>query len=593
MPSIVDPVLNITLNNCVQLISDMERKSSIQNILSYIPITQWLPQYQLEFIRWDLLAGITLASFVLPESMAYAALAGLPTYYGIYSCIVGGFLFACFTSSKQLAVGPTSSISLMIASTISVLAMGNLNRWIELVALTALIVAGICFIAFIFKLSSLVNFVSESILLGFKAGAALSIISTQLPKLFSVEGGGKNFIERMYLLFQHLHQFNLAVLIFGAIALLLLLMGDKIFPSKPVSLLVVIASIIVLTFTKLTTYGFEVTGKIPSGLPSFSVPTFGFNDLESVFELAGACFLMGYTETISAARTLALKYNDLENPRQELLSMGFANLGTAFSSGYVVSGGLSQSIVNDASGAKTPVSLIVSSTVLTLILLFFTGLLKNLPEVILAVIVVHAVSRLINIKELKRTYLLSKTEFWVAIFALFSVLIFGILKGVMLSVLLSLALLIRRISYPHVAVLGRIGASNHFSDIEFHADNILVDNVLILRVEASILYFNAEDIQQKIHEKIDAHAGKIDLIILDLSSASNVDIAGSKMLLQLSDHLKLKGIRLRIVEALFDARNLLRKLGLETVIGHISRRVSINDAIADFFEVKSTDSSCE
>ncbi len=569
--------------NWLQLIVDMERKSFMANLLSYIPITQWLPKYKIGFIRWDLIAGITLASFVLPESMAYATVAGLPTYYGIYSCIVGSILFAFFTSSKQLAVGPTSAISLMVASTIGLLAMGNGDRWIELVALTALIVALLCFIAFIFKLSSLVNFISESILIGFKAGAALSIISTQLPKFFSVEAGGRNFIERINSLLLHLPETNFVVLLFGSIALLLLLIGDKFFPGKPVSLLIVIVSIAVLSFTKLSAFGFQLTGKIPVGLPRFSIPSLTFSDMESVFELAAACFLMGYIETISAARSFALKRNETINSRQELLSMGFANLATSFSSGYVVSGGLSQTTVNAQSGAKTPISLIVCSAALSIIILFFAGLLKNLPEVILAVIVVHAVSQLIKIKELKRMYRLSKTEFWVAIFALLTVLVFGILKGVMLSVLLSLILLIRRISDPHVAVLGRIGDSHHFSDIEFHSDNILVDRVMILRIEASILYFNAEDILQKIHEKMELHEGKIELLILDLSTASYVDIAGSKMLLQFSDELKRKKISLRIVEALFDVRSLLRKLGLENLIGHISRKVSINDAIVDFF----------
>src|SRR6478609_1870426 len=178
----------------------MKNKSIAERLSTCIPIVQWLPRYQAKFLRWDLLAGITLAFFVLPESMAYATLAGVPTYFGIYCCLAGGLFFALFTTSMQLVPGPTSAISLMIGTTVAVLSGGDLQRWAAIAELTALVVACICFIAYIFKLSSLVNFISDSILFGFKAGAALSIMATQLPKLFGVEGGGSNFFLRIYTL---------------------------------------------------------------------------------------------------------------------------------------------------------------------------------------------------------------------------------------------------------------------------------------------------------------------------------------------------------------------------------------------------------
>jgi MFS superfamily sulfate permease-like transporter len=199
-------------------------------------------------------------------------------------------------------------------------------------------------------------------------------------------------------------------------------------------------------------------------------PLKGNEYVDGVLELAFACFLMGYIETISAARTFATKNDYTINPRQELLSLGIANFTTAFSNGYVVSGGLSQSTVNDKAGAKTPLSLIICSVTLGVILLYLTGFLKNLPEVILAVIVLHAVSGLIKVKELKRTYQLSKLEFGVAMIAFAGVLVFGILKGVLLAVIMSLVLLIRRIAHPNVAVLGRVGTTNHYSDVARHLD---------------------------------------------------------------------------------------------------------------------------
>jgi anti-anti-sigma factor len=200
----------------------------------------------------------------------------------------------------------------------------------------------------------------------------------------------------------------------------------------------------------------------------------------------------------------------------------------------------------------------------------------------LAVIVLHAVSGLIKVKELKKIYQLNKVEFLVAMIALAGVLTFGILKGVMLAVIMSLLLLIMRTAHPAVAILGRIGDTKHYSDIERHRDNITYKNILILRIESSILYFNAGDIQDKIMKALEACRADLKLIILDLSAAPYVDVAGSKMLVQLSLQIRKTGIRLKIVEALSNVRDILRKQGMEKIIGHISRHVFINDVVQEF-----------
>ena len=549
------------------------------DITAYIPILHWLPRYDKSFIRWDLLAGVTLAFFVLPESMAYATLAGVPTYYGIYCCLAGGLLFAIFTTAKHVAVGPTSSISLMIGSTVAVLSGGDLQRWAQIAELTALAVGGICLLAFIFKLSSLINFISDSILLGFKAGAALSIMATQLPKLFGLHGSGSNFFTRMANLFSHLPGANWTVFVFGLCALIVLIAGDIFFHGKPISLLVVIASILVISFTHLSSAGVEVAGAIPNKLPTISRPSLRLTDINGVVELAFACFLMGYIETVSAARTFAMKNNYLINPRQELLALGAANFAAAFSSAYVVSGGLSQSTVNEASGAKTPMSIIICSGALALILLFLAGYLSNLPEVILAVIVLHAVSHLIKIKELKRVYTLNKMEFVVAMIALVGVLLLGILKGVMLAVVMSLVLLIRKLSSPQVPILGRVGNTPQYSDISRHPDNIVYVGISIQRVESSILYFNAQNIHDKINKNIAETGMPAHLIVLDFSAVPFIDIAGSSMLKRFLEQLKKDGAKVRITGALSNVRDLLRKQNVEEYTGHISRQTSINEIV--------------
>ena len=277
-----------------------------------------------------------------------------------------------------------------------------------------------------------------------------------------------------------------------------------------------------------------------------------------------------------------MKNNYTINPRQELISLGAANFAAAFSSAYVVAGGLSQSTVNDKSGAKTPMALIICSVTLGIILMFFTSLLKNLPEVILAVIVIHAVSGLIKIKELKRIWHLNRMEFYVAMIAIAGVLVFGILKGVMISVIMSLILLIRRVSNPEVAALGRIGDTGHFSDRIRHTENILTPGVVIVRIESSILYFNNESILEKINKHISSTEAPVKLLIIDLSASPYVDVAGSKMLLNLARESEKNGIQIRIVSALSGVREILRKQGLEEISGPISRETTIAETISAF-----------
>ena len=548
----------------------------------YLPIAGWMPGYQGNWLKWDLIAGVTLASFVLPESMAYATLAGLPAHYGIYCTLMGGLLFAFFTSSKHVAVGPTSSISLMVGSTVAILSGGDPQKWITISGLAALAVAILCIIAYALKLSSMVNFISDSILVGFKAGAAFSIMATQLPKLFGLEGISGNFFVRLAHLVPELPQMHWPVFLFGLAALIIMVAGDHFFPGKPVSLAVVVVSILAISFTGLSSMGFHVTGEIPGGLPSFGRPSLNLRDVDGIVELAFACFLMGYIETVSAGRTMAMKNNYTIDPKQELLSMGAANLATAFFSGYIVAGGLSQSTVNEKSGARTPLSLIICSLTLAIILLFFTNLLTNLPEVILAAIVLHAVTGLIKVKELKRIFQLSKMEFTVAIIALVGVLIFGILKGVILSVILSLIFIIGKAASPNVAILGRIKNMKIFSDIERHPDNILIPGLLIMRIEASILYFNTEHIFQRIMAAIETAHPDVKQLVLDLSASPFVDVAGSKMLVQLANQLEENNITLKIVDARAGVRDILRKQGLDKIIGPIMRHSNLADTANEF-----------
>jgi sulfate permease, SulP family len=543
------------------------------------PITSWIKEYNSKTLKSDFIAGITLAAYGIPVSMAYATLAGLPPQYGIYGYLIGGILYALLGSSKQLAIGPTSAISLLIGTTISTMADGNAQRWADIASLTALVFAGIALLAYLLRLSGVINFISETVLVGFKAGAAITIGLTQLPKLFGLKGGGDNFFERISVLFQQLPDTNIMVLFFGITAIVVLIVGEKLAPGKPIALLVVIVSIVLISITSLSHDGFSVVGVIPTGLPEFHLPTLKIRDIDGVLPLAMACFVLSYIESVSAGRTLAQKNGYVINMRQELLALGVANAAVAFGQGYPVAGGLSQSAVNDTAGAKTLFSLVLASFAIAFCLLFLTGYLQNLPTVILAVIVLVAIRGLLDIKEIKHLYKINKQEFYVAMIALVGVLIKGILAGVLLAAIVTLLLLIKEIYAPNVAFLGRIPGTKRYSDLKRHPDNERIDGVLIVRIESSILYFNVEYIKEELWRRINLESNPLKAVLFDLSSSPNIDISGARFLKQFFIDLKSKNIILKVAEARSEVRDILRSEELETLLGNISRFDSIDDLV--------------
>ena len=548
------------------------------------PAAQWLARYKPQWLRHDAIAGVTLAAYGIPVSLAYASLAGLPPQYGVYCYLIGGLFYALFGSSRQLAIGPTSAISMLVGVTIAGMAAGDPARFAAIAALTAIVIAAMCVVAWLLRLSSLVNFISETILLGFKAGAALTIALTQLPKLFGVNGGGEHFFERVLILGSQIPETNLAVLTFGLVALAVLLLGEKLLPGRPIALMVVVVSIVVLSVTPLASLGFSVVGALPQGLPDFQLPGLRVRDVDGVMPLAFACLLLAYVESVSAARTLALKNGYEINPRQELLGLGAANLAAGFFQAYPVAGGLSQSSVNDKAGAKTPLALVFCSITIGLCLLYLTGLMSNLPNVVLAAIVLVAVKGLIDIKELRHVWRVSKFEFIVSMVALAAVLVLGILKGVLVAVLVSMLMLIHRAANPHVAFLGRIPGTRSYSDMERNPDNEAIPGALIFRCEASMLYFNAQHVRDAVWAKIRSAPGPLNLVICDLSTSPIVDLAGADMLAQMHQKLESSGVRMRLAGARASVRDILRAEGLEERIGYFGRRVSLADLIDEYID---------
>lgn len=531
------------------------------------PPARWLAEYRADWLRSDIVAGVTLAAYAIPVSLAYAGLAGLPPQAGVYGYLLGGLGYALLGSSRQLAIGPTSAISLMIAGAVGAMAEGDAQRYAQIASLAALAVAMLCLMAWILRLSALVKLISDSILVGFKAGAGLTIAMTQLPSLFGVLGGGHNFIERLLLFAGQIGHTHYLVLALSIVAIVLLVFGERLFPGKPIALGVVAVSITAASAFGLPALGVPVTGEIPAGLPTLAGPAVRLRDIDGIFPLAAGCLLLAYIEGVSAGRTFAAKHGYALDPRQELLGIGAANFITALGHGYPVAGGLSQSAVNDKAGARTPLALVFASVTLALCLLFLTGLLENLPKAVLAAVVMTAIAGLLDFPALFHMWRVSRIDFYAAAIALGAVLLLGILQGILLAALASVLMLLVSASRPHVAFLGRVPGTNNYSDMARHPENQPLPGVIAFRPEASLLYVNADAVLEAVLSRLDAPAAsEIRMVICDLSASPHIDLAGSRMLHELHGKLAARGIALRII-AHARVRDLLRADGVGDKVG--------------------------
>ena len=546
-------------------------------------LLSWLSSYDSAALRADVIAGITLAAYLLPAAIGDSSLANLPPEAGIYACLFSGFVFWLFCSSRHTAITVTSGLSLLLGSSLGALAGGDVTRFGALAAATTLLVGGLSLVAWLVKAGSIVNFISETVMIGFKAGIALVLASTQLPKLFGFGGAhGGDFWSRMSHFFEHVSETKGAALALGLAALGVLLAGKKFLPGKPVAIFVVVGGIVAARAFELGQRGVKMLGEVPQGLPALRLPAIGWQDLNELLPLAFACFMLAAVETAAIGRMFGRKHGHRLDADREFLAIGMANLASGLGSGMPVSGGMSQSLVNESGGARTPVSGLVASILVLVVALWLSALLADLPQPVLAAIVLMAVTSLIKFQALKRLWRAHRSEFYVAMAALVGVLCSGILRGVLIGAIISLALLLRRAARPHVAFLGRIPGMQRFSDLERNPDNEAVPGALLFRAEASLLYFNCESVREAVLAKVRAAATPVRFVVCDLSTSPHVDMAGAEMLIGLHGDLAQKGIQFQVVEARAKVRDMLRVEGFEDRAGAISRRDSLSEVVAGF-----------
>jgi high affinity sulfate transporter 1 len=547
-----------------------------------LPGLSRLRGYQPGSLRADVVAGIVLSAYLLPAGIGDASLAGLPAEAGLYSCLFAGLVFWLFCSSRHTAVTVTSAISLLVGTSLGELAGGDTARYAALAAATALLTAALAFSAWLLGAGSLVSFISETVMVGFKTGVALHLASTQLPKLFGFKGAHGDFWERMGHFLSHLDQTNRASLALGAAALAVLILGKRLLPNRPVALLVVVAGIATAPLLGLAERGVALLGEIPHGLPAPSLPAVSASDLNRLLPLAMACFLLGAVETVAIGRMFGRQHGYRLDSNQEFLALAGANLAAGLGQGFPVSGGMSQSLVNEGGGARTPVSGLMAAIVLLLVALFFAGLLRDLPQPVLAAIVLMAVTGLFKLSELRRLWRFSRAEFAVAAASLLGVLGSGLLRGVLIGAVISIVLLLRRASRPRTTELGRVPGTDYYADVVRHPENERLPDVFVFRVEAALVYFNAEHVRDRFFELLAARGEGVKLAVFFLGTCPGVDLAGGELLEELHHALKERGIALRLAEARGEVRETLRRAGFEQHGGPVVANQTVAAVVSEW-----------
>jgi high affinity sulfate transporter 1 len=550
----------------------------------WIPALGWLRSYDKSWLRGDLVAGITLAAYLLPAALGDASLANLPPQAGLYACLFAGLVFWLFCSSRHTAITVTSAISLLIGSSLGELANGDTSRFSALAAGTALLVAFIALIAWLARAGIVVNFISESVMVGFKCGVALFLASTQLPKLFGIHGAHGDFWENSGAFLKHLGETNPTSLAIGGAALAVLILGKVFLRDKPVALFVVIGGVVASGMLGLEARGVKLLGALPPGLPALGLPALHWRDENSLLPLAFACFLLGAVETAAIGRTFASKHRGRLDANQEFLALAVANLAAGLGRGLPVSGGMSQSLVNEGGGARTPLSSAFAAGLILVVTMFFSHLLRDLPQPVLAAIVLVAVAGLFKLSALQHLWHSERSEFIVAIAAVLGVLGSGLLRGVMIGAVISLVQLLGRASRPHVALLGRIPGTQRFSDRERHPDNESTPGVLIFRTESGLMYFNVDHVCDRILDRARAETPRPSLVVLDLSASPYVDMHSAQRLGELAAELAAMDIRVRAVEARASVRDRLRSEHVAERLGGIDRHLTVAETVALFLE---------
>lgn len=556
------------------------------SITRFLPILHWLPNYRRADLSGDVIAGLTVAVMLVPQSMAYALLAGLPPVVGLYAALVPPALYALFGTSRQLAVGPVAMDSLLVAMGVGALAESGSDTYLAMAILLAAMVGAIQLVLGLVRAGFLVNFLSKPVVSGFTSAAALIIGFSQLKHLLGVELPRDH---RVHLLLWEaagkLGDTHLTTLAVGGAAIVMLLgfkrLQKKVGRALPGALVVVALATIAVVLGDLDgAGGLAAVGTVPAGLPGLALPKFEQAWLVDLLPVAGTIALVAFMEAISVARFVASREKYTVDPNQELIGLGVSNLGGALTGGYPVAGGFSRTAVNVQAGARTPLASLITAALVGLTLALLTPLFEHLPIAALAAIIMVAVFGLVDVEAARRLWRTSKSDFALLAITFAATLQLGITEGIATGVGASLALFVIRSTRPHYAVLGRLPGSHTFRNLRHYPHARTLPGVLMLRFDAPFYFGNTSFLEDRLACEEETR-GPLTHLVFDASGINGLDASAADTLADLVDDYAARAVEVRFASVKGPVRAMMARVGLIERLGGQRFYFDLADAVAD------------
>ncbi len=551
------------------------------NSSRFVPAFGWLKNYQREWWKGDLSAGLTVGVMLIPQGMAYAMLAGIPPINGLYAVTLPLMVYAIMGTSRQLAVGPVAMVSLLTATGVGAIAEMGTTAYLELAVMLAFIVGLVQFLLGVFRMGFLVDLLSHPVISGFTSAAALIIGFSQLKHLLGIQLASSHHVhEIIWSAIQHIGGTHLPTLLLGLAGIGLILGAKKINKALPGPLLAVVFGVLAVWLMGLDAQGVKIVKEVPSGLPTLLLPSLEWTSFKALLPTALTISLVGFMESIAVAKAVQKRHKNYEvMPNKELIALGAANFAATLVQSYPVTGGFSRTAVNDQAGAKTGMASIISALLIVVTLLFLTPLFYYLPNAILASVIMVAVFGLIDWKEAKHLWHVDRSDFWMLAVTFVATLGLGIELGIGFGVGLSLAVLIYRAMRPHLAQLGRIPGTPHYKNISRFENLEEQDDTLIIRFDGPLFYGNLGFFKAQMQQMIDKKSVALRTIILSGESISSLDSSALQLLRDIVKEQSDKNRRVIFTGLIGPVRDIMRKDHLTELIGEDNFFLTVQEAM--------------
>lgn len=545
-------------------------------------IAEWLFSYQKEWLRPDVLAGLTTAAVVIPKAMAYATIAGLPVQVGLYTAFLPMVIYAVLGSSRPLSVSTTTTLAILTAAELGDVAPnGDPGALLRASAMLTLLVGGILVIASLLRLGFIANFISEPVLIGFKAGIGLVIVLDQVPKILGIHFARGTFVQNLLSTVRSIPHTSLPTLAVGVVMIVLLVGTERLLPRAPAPLIAVAAGIAGAFLLGLKAHGVELVGLVPRGLPSFRLP-----DLTLATRLwpgALGIALMSFTETVAAGRAFVSREEESPKANQELLATGLANAGGAFLGAMSAGGGTSQTAVNRLAGARTQLAELVTAGVTLVTMLFLAPLIALMPQATLAAVVIVYSLGLIQPQEFKEILKIRRTEFFWAVTAFAGVMLLGTLRGIIVAIIVSLLMLAHQGADPPVYALGRKPGTNVFRPLsDEHPEDETLPGLLLLRLDGRFFFGNAEHIGHKMKPLVQEAQPKV--VALDLGGVPDLEYTALRMLTEAEKRQRDRGVLLWLVGLNPEVLKMVQRSPLGETLGREAMHFNLETAVTKYCE---------